>query len=91
MHNVPYQKAIGSLMHIAVHSRPDIAYSVQQVSQFSTNPSRPHWKAVKQIIAYLKTTHNVVLTLGSISDTKSADSLFIAYCDADHTNSLDHA
>jgi len=32
MHNVPYQKAVGSLMHIAVHSRPDIAYSVQQVS-----------------------------------------------------------
>ena len=90
MRKIPYQEAVGSLMHIAVNTRPDISYAVQQVAQFMSNPGMAHWKAVKRIIAYLKTTRDLVLTLGG-DPSQSVNSRLLAYCDADHANSRDHA
>ncbi|KDR64976.1 hypothetical protein GALMADRAFT_82453 [Galerina marginata CBS 339.88] len=91
MRKIPYQEAVGSLMHIAVNTRPDIAFAVQQVAQFMSNPGQPHWKAVKRIIAYLKTTRDLTLTLGGRPSSQSAASPLIAYSDSDHCNSRDHA
>lgn len=56
MRNVPYKEAVGCLSFVAQTTRPDIAYAVNAASQFSTNPGRPHWEAVKRIIRYLKGT-----------------------------------
>ena len=58
MRLVPYREAIGSLIYLAVMTRPDISYAVGQVSQYCQNPGRVHWNAVKHIIAYLKKTIN---------------------------------
>jgi hypothetical protein len=44
-----YGSKIGSLMYLAVQTRPDIAYSVSVLSQFLSNPSRQHIKAADQI------------------------------------------
>ena len=42
-HNIPeYAAAIGSLMYAAIGTRPDIAYAVQHLSQFTSNPSPAH-------------------------------------------------
>lgn len=38
MKNTPYREAIGSLMYIAVATRPDIAFAVSALSQFLSNP-----------------------------------------------------
>lgn len=43
-------------MFLAVTTRPDIAYAVNFMSQFNTNYSEEHWKAVKRILRYLKGT-----------------------------------
>ena len=64
MKDVPYQKAIGSLMYAAVSTRPDIAFAVSTLSQFMRNPGRTHWEAVKHVIRYLKATKDAKLTLG---------------------------
>ena len=40
--SLPYRKLIGSLMFTAMVSRPDIAYSVNKVAQYSSNPSLAH-------------------------------------------------
>lgn len=53
---IPFKEAIGSLMYLMISTRPDIAFSVNQVSQFSENPQPDHWKAVKQILSYLNGT-----------------------------------
>ncbi len=45
-------------MYLMLSSRPDIAFSLNQVSQFSENPKNEHWAAVKWIFAYLKGTPN---------------------------------
>ena len=40
----PYQSILGSLMYLAIWTRPDIAYAVNTLSQFSSNPGPAHWR-----------------------------------------------
>ena len=51
-----YQAAVESLMYTMIGTRPDIAFSVSAVSQFSTNPGPSHWTAVRRIFRYLSGT-----------------------------------
>lgn len=39
---VPYQCLIGSLMFLAVNSRPDTSFAVSYLSQFNTNHQTEH-------------------------------------------------
>lgn len=58
MADKPYRKAVGMLMYLMVCSRPDIAYAVCSCARFLENPGKEHWKAVVQIMKYLKGTIN---------------------------------
>lgn len=58
---LPYQKLIGSLMYLAVMTRPDIAYSVSYLSQFNNCYSYIHWNYAKRILKYLLKTKNYCL------------------------------
>ena len=60
-----YLSAVGSLMYAMLGSRPDIAYAVGLVSQFSTNPDNEHWGAVKRIFRYLAGTKGMGILYGS--------------------------
>ncbi|KAJ3455235.1 hypothetical protein MRS44_013835 [Fusarium solani] len=51
-----YQERVGSLMYIAVMTRPDIAHAAAQLARFLTNPSTEHLAAANQCIRYLYTT-----------------------------------
>ena len=77
MKNVPYRAAVGSLMHLAVGTRPDIAFTVSTVVQFNNAPGLAHWEAVKQIYRYLAGTKNLALTFGDV------ESGLQGYTDAD--------
>ncbi len=55
---VLYQSAVGSLLYLAIATRPDIAVSVGIAAKFSANPTQEHWNAVKRIFRYLKGTSN---------------------------------
>ena len=50
-----YRNAIGALQYLT-WTRPDIAFTVNQVCQFMHNPKTNHWSAVKQIFRYIKGT-----------------------------------
>jgi hypothetical protein len=65
MQDVPYQRAIGSLMYAATSTRPDITFAVSILSQFMRNLGQVHWEAMKEVMHYLKGTANVRLTLGA--------------------------
>jgi len=65
MKNVPYREAVGSLMHLAVGTRPDIAFAVSTVAQYGANPGMTHWEAVKKIYRYLAGTKKLALTFGN--------------------------
>ena len=58
---VEYQSMIGSLIYIAMGTRPDIAQAVGAVSKFCCNPTEAHKTAVKRIFRYLKKTIQLAL------------------------------
>ena len=64
MNKVPYQAAVRSLLYVAMFTWPDIAFLVQCISQFNSNPGLIHWAAVKHIFCYLCGTANYCLVLG---------------------------
>lgn len=75
-----YQSLIGSIMYIALGTRPDIAFAVQHLSQFSSNPMPDHLTAAKQVLRYLKGTADVGLQYGP----NTLDNLqLVGYTDAD--------
>jgi len=51
-------------MYAILGSRPDIAYAVSKVSQYSTNPDPTHWTAVKRVFRYLAGTPHQGLCYG---------------------------
>ena len=53
-----YLSAVGSLLHIAGLTRPDIAYAVGSVARHGSTCGDVHVKAVKRIIAYLYHTRH---------------------------------
>lgn len=73
----PYRELIGSLMYAAIASRPDIAHAINKLAQYSSNPSRAHWKLAKRILQFLYHTRERSLILGGEKPT------VYAYADAD--------
>ena len=72
-----YRKLVGKL-NFLTHTRPDIAFAVQHLSQFLQTPRVPHLQAAVHVLRYLKTEP----TLGVLLHTDSELSM-LAYCDAD--------
>jgi Reverse transcriptase (RNA-dependent DNA polymerase) len=54
MKAVPYHEAIGSVLCLAVRTRPDIAVAVSILSKHVREPRPAHWVGVKRILRYLK-------------------------------------
>jgi hypothetical protein len=85
-----YQQLIGSLMWPAVHTRPDLAYSVGVLSRYAHNPSPIHCTLIKRVLRYVAGTLNVGLRFSkgsqdvnnSYSDNPHSDDL-IGYSDSD--------
>ncbi|CAA7053046.1 unnamed protein product [Microthlaspi erraticum] len=57
-----FRTVVGSLQYLAF-TRPDIAYSVNRLSQFMHRPTDLHWQAAKRILRYLAGTlsHGILL------------------------------
>ena len=50
-----YQRLVERLIYLS-HTRLDIAFAVNVVSQFMHNPTEEHMLVVRRILSYLKTT-----------------------------------
>jgi hypothetical protein len=61
---VSYASTGGSLLYAMVCTRPDIAHAVGVVRRYMKNPGKEHWKAVKQILGYLRGTSTHALCFG---------------------------
>lgn len=78
-----YRNAIGALQYLTL-TRPDIAYSINKLSQFLHSPIDLHWQACKHLLKYLKGTTNLALRFSSISSY-----FFTGFSDADWASSID--
>ncbi|KAG2788159.1 hypothetical protein PC129_g17199 [Phytophthora cactorum] len=58
---VPYRQAVGALLYLTRVTRPDIAFTVNQVAAHASSPSRSHWNAVKNIMRYIEGTRSMGL------------------------------
>src|SRR6202522_2135585 len=73
-----YRSAIGSLMYVAIGTRPDISFAVQHLSQFMSHPRPAHWTAVKRVFRYLNGTRSLGITFHKGGEVEP-----LAYSDAD--------
>lgn len=78
-----FRMVVGSLQYLAF-TRPDIAYSVNRLSQFMHRPTDEHWQAVKRILRYLAGT----MSHGIYISSKSPLTLH-AFSDADWAGDTD--
>jgi len=51
-----YQSIVGSLLYLAIASRPDIQHAVSTVAKYNSKPSEAHLTAAKRILRYLSGT-----------------------------------
>lgn len=81
--DVPYQRAVGSILYLTQGTRPDIAFAVNNVSRYNNCFTKTHWMAVKRIIRYLKGTKDL-----KIAFKKNAKNYIFGYCDADWASNI---
>ncbi|KAM4064377.1 reverse transcriptase (RNA-dependent DNA polymerase) [Hirsutella rhossiliensis] len=53
-----YLSLIGSILHPAIHTRPDGAFPVGKLAQFSHNPGPKHRREARRCLAYLYHTRD---------------------------------
>ena len=78
-----YQSMIGSLLHAARATWPDIAHAIGIISKFNMEPTEAHLTAVKRIFRYLEGTLDLVLQY------KVTGESLIGYTDADWASDVD--
>ncbi|CAL1373295.1 unnamed protein product [Linum trigynum] len=78
-----YRSLVGSLIYLT-HTRPDISYAVQVVSQFLGVARSQHLDAVHRILRYLKHTQEVGLFFPS-----TGEEVLEAFADADYAGCPD--
>lgn len=79
-----YRSTIGALQYLTL-TRPDIAFTVNKLSQFLHAPSADHWVACKRLLRYLKGTATVGLKF-----SKSSSYCLEAFSDADWAGCTDN-
>src|SRR5690606_6274732 len=79
-----YQQMLGCIMYAMTCTRPDLAFTVSHLSQFSANPTFEHLKALKRVFHYLQKTKSYALEYkGPTSNEDPEQYQLHAYCDAD--------
>jgi len=78
--SIPYRSLIGALLFLAKTTRPDIAFAVAKLSQFTNGYNHEHWMAAKRVLRYLKGT----MDLGIKYPSKQASNTMIGHCDSDY-------
>ena len=84
MDKIPYRKGIGSVMYAMIGSRPDVAYSLSELSKYLDNPGARHWKEFKHLVRYLKGSKDFGLCYERTGGLKLE-----AYVDASFANDVD--
>jgi hypothetical protein len=70
-------------------TRPDIAFVITTLSQFSSNPGSAHWLALKRVMRYLAGTRDLCITYRGSSTPRTTVTSLVGFCDADWASNKD--
>lgn len=73
-----YLSILGSLLYLAIRTRPDIAFSVNFLARFSSKPEEVHWTALRHLLRYISGTKMEGIWF---TDEHEGEAL-VTYCDA---------
>jgi hypothetical protein len=79
-----YSELVGSLLYLAVCTRPDIAQAVGALTRFMSKPSTEHWTAAKGVLRYIAGTLDFGITYSGVGSSP-----LVGFCDADYAGDLD--
>ncbi|KAM6574832.1 secreted RxLR effector protein 161-like [Cannabis sativa] len=85
MEEIPYAKAIRTVMYAMISTRLDIACAVSTLSKFMSNPDEEHLTGLKWLLRYLKTTSNYGLKFEKTGNTLKLD----CFVDPDYASNND--
>jgi hypothetical protein len=80
----PYREAVGSLLYLSTHTRPDISFTVGMLGRAMVKPYAQDVVAVKRLMRYISGTRDYGLVLGG-----TGHSTLVAYSDADWGGDID--
>ena len=84
MKDVPYASAIGSIMYAMLCTRPDVCLAISLAGRYQSDPRMEQWRAVKNILKYLKRTKDMFLVYGGDEEL-----IVKGYVDASFDTDLD--
>lgn len=84
-----FQKEIGSLLYPAIKTRPDIAYSVINLSRFMSKPDNSHFKALDLIWKYLNNNQDLGLYYNCDFSENSLNNIIRGYSDASWASNIE--
>ncbi len=80
-----YSQLVGSLMYLAVCTRPDIAQAVGALAKYMAAPTVIHWAAATGVLRYLAGTKDYGINFGR----EGCNTELVGYCDSDYAGDLD--
>jgi hypothetical protein len=72
-----YLAAVGALLYLATHTRPDISFAVSVLARHSRRPTHRHWNGIKHLLRYLRGTEDLGLYF-----TKTSNSNIVGFADS---------
>jgi hypothetical protein len=78
----PYRELVGSLMYLAVCTRPDISQAVGALARYMSAPQKQHWDAARALLRYVRGTVEFGIRFAGSEGLQG-------YCDADYAGDLD--
>jgi len=78
--DIKYREAVGALLWASICTRPDIAFAVNNVARYVSEPRTPHWSAILRVFRYLHSTSG----LGLVYKGGQSNHPFEVYCDSDY-------
>lgn len=74
-----YKSLLGSLLYVAIKTRPDIAFAVNQASRYYEQPKEINYKSLMMILQYLNSTKDKLVH-------NNGETKLIGYSDSDYAN-----
>ena len=78
MKTIPYVSVVASLMYTQVCMRPDIAFTINVLGRYLSNPGHDHWVATKKVMRYLQRTKDFMLVYRRVDNLE-----VVGYLDSD--------